>query len=145
MSARLDLIAALQWVRDNVTEFGGDPQRVTIFGESGGGSKVGTLMAMPLAKGLFQRAILESGFGLTAIPAEKATETTDGVLAALNLRRTQVDELQTLPVAKLQEALLKVTGGTPLGVLARSSTGARFHAIRLRPTRLRHRSMFLRL
>jgi len=58
---QLDLIAALQWVRDNVTEFGGDPQRVTIFGESGGGSKVGTLMAMPLAKGLFQRAILESG------------------------------------------------------------------------------------
>jgi para-nitrobenzyl esterase len=113
---QLDLIAALQWVRDNVTEFGGDPQRVTIFGESGGGSKVGTLMAMPLAKGLFQGAILESGFGLTAIPAEKATETTDGVLAALNLRRNQVDELQTLPVAKLQEALLKVTGGTPLGV-----------------------------
>ena len=113
---QLDLIAALLWVRDCVTEFGGDPQRVTIFGESGGGSKVGTLMAMPLAKGLIQRAVLESGFGLSTIPAEKATETTDGVLAALNLHRNQVDELQTLTVAKLQEALLKVTGGTPLGV-----------------------------
>ena len=113
---QLDLIAALQWVRDNITEFGGDPQRVTIFGESGGGRKVANLMAMPLAKGLFQRAILQSGFEFTAIPAEKATETADALLAALNLRRNQVDELQTLPVAKLQEAFRKVTGGTPVGV-----------------------------
>ena len=113
---QLDLIAALQWVRDNIAEFGGDPQLVTIFGESGGGSKVGTLMAMPLAKGLFHRGILQSGFGLTAVTAEEATKTTDGVLAALNLNRSQVRQLTTVPMEKLQEAVRKVTGGMPMGV-----------------------------
>ena len=57
----LDLVAALQWVRDNIERFGGDPNLVTIFGQSGGGRKVATLMAMPSAKGLFHRAIIESG------------------------------------------------------------------------------------
>ncbi len=113
---QLDLIAALKWVRDNIAEFGGDPQLVTIFGESGGGSKVGTLMAMPLAKGLFHRAILQSGFGLSAITAEEATKTTDGVLAALNLNRSQVRQLTTAPMEKLQEAVRKATGGMPMGV-----------------------------
>jgi para-nitrobenzyl esterase len=57
----LDIVAALQWVRDNIAAFGGDPGTVTIFGQSGGGGKVGTLMAMPVARGLFDRAIVESG------------------------------------------------------------------------------------
>jgi para-nitrobenzyl esterase len=113
---QLDLIAALEWVRDNIAEFGGNPQQVTIFGESGGGSKVGTLMAMPLAKSLFHRAILQSGYGLTAITAEEAAKTTDGVLAALNLNRSQVRQLTTVPMEKLSEALRKVTGGMPMGV-----------------------------
>ena len=60
---QLDLIASLKWVKKNIAAFGGDPNRVTIFGESGGGSKVSGLMASPLAKGLFHRAICESGFG----------------------------------------------------------------------------------
>src|SRR5206468_10755327 len=60
----LDQIAALQWVRRNITRFGGDPSRVTIFGESAGGMSVGSLIASPLAKGLFSRAILESGTGV---------------------------------------------------------------------------------
>jgi para-nitrobenzyl esterase len=117
----LDLIAALQWVRDNIAEFGGDPQKVTIFGQSGGGGKVGTLLAMPLAKGLFQRAILQSTFALTAVPPEKATELTVALLAALNLNRNDVDKLQTLPVEKLMEKLLdavhKVNGVAPLSML----------------------------
>src|SRR5579862_959325 len=57
----LDMLAALQWVRDNIERFGGDPGKVTIFGESGGGGKVASLLAMPAAKGLFHRAIMESG------------------------------------------------------------------------------------
>ena len=56
----LDIVAALEWVRDNIAAFGGDPVRVLIFGQSGGGAKVSILMAMPAAKGLFHRAIVES-------------------------------------------------------------------------------------
>ena len=57
----LDIVHALKWVRDNISQFGGDPIMVTIFGQSGGGRKVATLLAMPAAKGLFHRAIIESG------------------------------------------------------------------------------------
>ncbi|MBR6590606.1 MAG: carboxylesterase/lipase family protein, partial [Bacteroidaceae bacterium] len=57
----LDIVAALQWIRNNISQFGGDPDNVTIFGESGGGGKVGTLMCMPAAKGLFHKAIIMSG------------------------------------------------------------------------------------
>ena len=59
----LDLIAALEWVRDNIAAFGGDPGNVMIFGESGGGGKVSALLAMPRAQGLFHRAIIQSGAG----------------------------------------------------------------------------------
>ena len=57
----LDLVAALHWVHDNIAAFGGDPANVTIFGQSGGGAKVSTLMAMPEARGLFHKAIVQSG------------------------------------------------------------------------------------
>jgi para-nitrobenzyl esterase len=113
---QLDLIAALQWVRDNVEAFGGDPGNVMIFGESGGGSKVGTLLAMPAARGLFHRAALQSGFGLTALTPQAAMKMTQSILDALNLRPDQVDELQRMPIAKLLEALRKVTHGSPFGV-----------------------------
>ena len=115
-AGQLDIVLALQWVRDNIEEFGGDPRTVTIFGESGGGGKVGTLMAMPLAKGLFHRAVLQSGFGITAIASADATKTAESVLKELQLSHGQVNRLQRIPAEKLIAALRKVTGGTPLGV-----------------------------
>src|SRR5262249_44267680 len=72
----LDLVAALEWVQENVAEFGGDPDNVTLFGQSGGGSKVGVLMSMPSARGLFHKAIQMSGPGLRMLTREQATRTT---------------------------------------------------------------------
>jgi para-nitrobenzyl esterase len=78
-----DIIAALEWIRDNIEAFGGDPARVTIFGESGGGLKVSTLLAMPAAKGLFHRAIVQSGPRLRHLESERSKAATAMVLDAL--------------------------------------------------------------
>src|SRR5437764_700037 len=83
----LDIVAALQWVRDNVDRFGGDPNLVTIFGQSGGGRKVATLMAMPSAKGLFHRAVVESGAVLRLVTKDDAVRTTELLLAELGLQK----------------------------------------------------------
>ena len=95
----LDIVAALQWVRDNIDRFGGDPNLVTIFGQSGGGRKVATLMSMPSARGLFHRAIIESGAVLRLITPEDAATTTELLLAELGLKKGQVRELQNVPMA----------------------------------------------
>jgi para-nitrobenzyl esterase len=101
----LDLALALQWVRDNVTEFGGDPNRVTIFGHSGGGAKCATLMAMPAARGLFHRVITQSGQQITASRRETATKHARQLLDALKLSPERAGELRTLPM----ESLVKVS------------------------------------
>ncbi len=101
----LDIVQALEWVRDNIAEFGGDPGNVTIFGESGGGMKVTTLMAMPSAKDLFHRAIVQSGAMLKGITRDRATKFAQAFLAKLNLRNDQVGELQSLPYQQLLDAL----------------------------------------
>ena len=101
----LDMKAALEWVKANVSNFGGDPNNVTIFGQSGGGAKVNTLMAMPSAKGLFHKAINQSGSFRTAM-LEK-TETQDiaaEVLSALGLKANQVDSIQKVPFEQLSAA-----------------------------------------
>ncbi len=81
-----DIVLALDWVRENIAHFGGDPNQVTIFGQSGGGRKVATLMAMPSAKGLFHRAIVESGAVLRLTTQEDAIRTTNLLLAELGLK-----------------------------------------------------------
>jgi para-nitrobenzyl esterase len=101
----LDCVAALEWARDNVANFGGDPNNVTIFGQSGGGRKVCTLLGMPSAKGLFHRAIVESGSQLTGVPRDAATQAAETVLQRLGLKATQLDELQKVPVRKLLAAM----------------------------------------
>jgi para-nitrobenzyl esterase len=100
----LDIVAALQWVRDNITNFGGDPNVVTIFGQSGGGRKVATLMAMPDAKGLFHRAVIESGAVLRLTTREDAVKHSDLLLTELGLRRGQARELQSVPIERLLAA-----------------------------------------
>jgi para-nitrobenzyl esterase len=106
----LDLVAALEWVRDNVAAFGGDPGNVTIFGESGGGAKVSYLLTSPLASGLFHRAVIQSGPGLLARTPDRATYRAEKTLAALGLDASRVAELHEVPVKRLQEA---ESGGQP--------------------------------
>jgi para-nitrobenzyl esterase len=100
----LDLILALQWVRDHAAEFGGDPNLVTIFGQSGGGAKCATLMAMPQAHGLFHRVMTMSGQQITASRKETATKHATQLLAALNLPRERLRELATIPLDRLVKA-----------------------------------------
>jgi para-nitrobenzyl esterase len=106
----LDTIAALEWVRDNIATFGGDPNNVTIFGQSGGGGKVSTLMAMPAAKGLFQRAIAMSGSAVKGVPRDRATKGAEAFMAKLGLKPNQVEELQKMPQAQLLGAMRGVQG-----------------------------------
>ncbi|SJZ86050.1 para-nitrobenzyl esterase [Enhydrobacter aerosaccus] len=99
-----DIVAALEWVRDNIAAFGGDPGNVTIFGESGGGAKVSVLMAMPSAKGLFHKAIIQSGPALQMANREDGTKTARQVLDALGLAPNDADKLRTLPAEQILEA-----------------------------------------
>ena len=117
----LDIVAALEWVRDNIEAFGGDPQMVTLFGQSGGGGKVSTLMAMPQAKGLFHRAIVESGSILQGIPQEHARQLADAIVNELGLTAATIAQIQTLPHQQiltaadkvLRERRPKAVGGIP--------------------------------
>jgi para-nitrobenzyl esterase len=101
---QLDLIQALKWVRDNIANFGGDPTNVTLFGESGGGAKISALLAMPGAKGLFRRAIIESGSFRSVRTMDTAAEGADRFLKQLKLSASQLGQLQTLPAAQLLAA-----------------------------------------
>ena len=111
---QLDLVAALQWVRDNIAEFGGDPDNVTIFGHSGGGLKVAGLMAMPAAEGLFHRAILQSGYGTATVAPAEGERITAALCKALNITPGDVSALRDVPVDRLLAALQTATGGHPM-------------------------------
>uniref|UniRef100_UPI003F494CEE carboxylesterase/lipase family protein n=1 Tax=Ensifer adhaerens TaxID=106592 RepID=UPI003F494CEE len=104
----IDLVQALQWVKDNIASFGGDPQNITIFGESGGGGKVSCLMAMPSAKGLFQRAIVQSGAQRKVRTRDAATKDTLALLGELGIGKEEVTKLAAIPVEKLYAAYQKL-------------------------------------
>ncbi|MDP2323852.1 MAG: carboxylesterase family protein [Gammaproteobacteria bacterium] len=107
-SGILDIITALSWVRENIAVFGGDPDNVTICGQSGGGSKVAVLMTTPLAKGLFRRAIIQSGSSLLRMATrEEALRGSNALLAELDISRNRLDDLQRVPLETLMAAMRK--------------------------------------
>ena len=112
---QLDLVLALQWVKENIAEFGGDPGRVMIFGQSGGGAKCATLMAMPAAKGLFHRVATMSGQQLTATAPEHAVAATEKMLKVLGLTGSAQEKVAALrdPAKVSMERLVAAsrTGG----------------------------------
>jgi para-nitrobenzyl esterase len=107
----LDIVRALEWVRDNIAEFGGDPNTVMVFGQSGGGRKVATLLAMPSAKGLFHRAVIESGATLQLVEPEAGARVARELLSTLGISPGQGQALQAVPLEKLMGAYFTVVRG----------------------------------
>ena len=99
-----DLVATLEWVRDNIENFGGDPDNVTIFGQSGGAGKTTTLMAMPSGEGLFHRSVAQSGAALRGTSASDASEAAERFIDELGVGVRQLERLQTMPVQRIQDA-----------------------------------------
>lgn len=109
----LDIVAALEWVRDNIEAFGGDPGRVMVFGSSGGGMKTSFLMASPRAKGLLHRAGVQSGPGLRFMERDAASNVTDRLLSELGLQRSQAADLALVPQERLLAAYHAVAAALP--------------------------------
>ena len=112
----MDIVAALQWVNKNIENFGGDPSNVTIFGQSGGGGKVNTLMYTPSAKGLFQKAIMQSGGGGGFTSKELTQKVGPAILLELGIKPSEIEKINDVPYAELlaagNRALAKVSQGT---------------------------------
>ncbi|GGY75167.1 carboxylic ester hydrolase [Cellvibrio zantedeschiae] len=100
----LDTVAALEWVNKNIRNFGGDPKNVTILGESGGGGKVGTLLSMPAAKGLFNKAIIQSGALLNVTTKEKSLQIGKALVETLGLNKDNINQINNIPYKQLVEA-----------------------------------------
>ena len=110
----LDLVAALRWIHTNIAEFGGDPANVIIFGQEGGGAKVSTLMAMPQTRGLFHRAIVQSGSQLDGLTTDEANAHAVAFLKAADIPLTDLNRLQRVPFEQLLAAARKLARGPGL-------------------------------
>lgn len=100
----LDIVAALEWINKNISSFGGDPSNVTIFGQSGGGGKVSTLLATPSAEGLFHKAIIQSGAMLNTMESKWSRRIGTAVARELGLNSSDIDKIQNIPYQQLLEA-----------------------------------------
>ncbi len=109
----LDVALALEWVRDNAAVFGGDSSNVTIFGESGGGAKVSTMLGLPAARGLFHRAVIQSGPALTLVERDAAQRVTEQVLAKLEIPAADARKLQQVPAKELFRAVNSLPSSPP--------------------------------
>ena len=105
----LDILAALEWIRDNIKRFGGDPDNVTIMGHSGGGGKIGSIMCMPAAKGLFHKAIVYSGVIVGSNTTATSSKLGEAVVAELGISPEDIDKIQTVPYSELTEAGRRAT------------------------------------
>jgi len=105
----LDLVLALKWVRENIAEFGGDPSRVLIFGQSGGGAKCAALMAIPAAHGLFHRVMSMSGQQVKGASIEIASRRTEVMLGKLGITQFNLADLKTMPWEKIQAAAIAIS------------------------------------
>ncbi|MFC1820948.1 carboxylesterase/lipase family protein [Thermodesulfobacteriota bacterium] len=123
----LDIVLALEWVRDNIAAFGGDPDNVMIFGESGGGSKVAKLLGMPSAKGLFHRAVIQSGPGLRGVDPKHATSLAEKILDKLDIKANKIESLQQIPAQQLMEAVDTLPTGQPRTSMIGAPTGVLMH------------------
>jgi para-nitrobenzyl esterase len=107
----MDMTASLEWVRNNVANFGGDPSRVFVFGQSGGGAKTSTMLATPAAKGLFHRAAVQSGSALKLMPRDAAARSAEMLLAALNIPKNQAADLQKVSWQDMLQAQSTLRAG----------------------------------
>ena len=122
----LDLVAALEWVRDNIERFGGDAGNVTIFGESGGGGKVSVLLAMPKARDLFHRAIIQSGATIRVSIRERGNALAEAAMRHLGIGRGECEKLQQVPADRLAAAIApasRAVGRPPMPLLDRYDFG----------------------
>ena len=109
----MDLTASLQWVRDNIESFGGNPHNVMIFGQSGGGAKTSAILATPAAQGLFHRAAVQSGSMLKFVTRERATQGTEALLKQLGIPKSRIADLQKVSWQQLLEAQVAAGAATP--------------------------------
>ena len=107
----MDLVKALEWVNKNIEAFGGDPDNVTIFGQSGGGGKSNILLGTPSAKGLFHKAIIQSGSDISLSSVEKSKDIARRLVDTLGLDEKTIDQIQTIPYSQIHEAACKVIPG----------------------------------
>jgi para-nitrobenzyl esterase len=109
----IDVVLALKWVRDNIERFGGDPCAVTVFGQSGGGAKTSTLMAMPSASGLYVRAGVQSGSVLRLLTRDTASELAERLIAKLGIHKRDFSALQNVPVERVLAAQSAISSDAP--------------------------------
>ena len=110
IAGMMDLVASLEWVRDNIENFGGDPSKVMIFGQSGGGAKTSTMLAIPSAKGLFHSAGIQSGSTIRSATREQASKSAELLLGKLGVSKTNIADIQKISWQQILEAQIALAG-----------------------------------